>query len=139
MRLKFELAEPGTDPTKQPNPLPKRSRAEALPWIFLLIAFILGGYLLFGRHGGSGGTGAVRHVTTPHPLPRPAATATPVPTSSPTPTTIVAISPTTPVSTPMLFYGVFEGKAQTVCWCDPATGEAGDAPLCLQYRPEMCR
>lgn len=139
-RIPFTLAEPGTDPTRQPNPMVSRGGGlkDALPWIGALALFLVGGYLLFIKPNMEEPQETAKATATAAPTEAeggmlssmdiasdeesPAATVTPTPTSR-------------------ITYGVFQDGEQISCWCDLETGEigGGDPSLCGQYPPTECR
>ena len=161
MRLPFELAEPGTDPTRQHNPYPKRRWTDALPWIAALLAL----FLLWGYRHSHGQTASARR---PRSTPTPVAAAVTVspqspmamsvggagrgffavtpfitpPTQTPWPTpTPVATSTPVPTSTPtpvgMVRYAVFVNGQQVVCECVPGAVVSTES-ACQSAVPVEC-
>jgi hypothetical protein len=145
-RIPFEMAPPGTDPTNQYNPLPKRrgNLKDAMPWIVGLMLFAFVGYRTFISPSGGKDSKAAQETTPPATATAtiPAPTLTHTPTLSPTafyiPTPTYTPTPTIP---PILSFGVFVGTQQIACWCDLDTGEIGGdvLELCRQSPPMRCR
>jgi hypothetical protein len=157
-RLPFELAEPGTDPTTLPNPHPKKSWRDVLPWIAAGIVFLFFGYVKFIKKPDSSSsqaraeTSPVTVVETPAPTPtRFTGQGGFFPDQTPTPTLIATVTATTPTPTltPMptptpdgyvsvVYFGVFVDGEQVTCFCD-ATGIVGPLDVCVQFTPQLCR
>ena len=139
-RIPFELAPPGTDPTNQYNPLPKRKSnlKDALPWVGGLILFAIVGYRTFiAPNNGQGESKAAQEASPPATATATAPAPTPTLTHTATPTAYYIPTPTyTPTPTPdphIMTFGVFSGKQQIACWCNVETGEVGGDVL------ELCR
>jgi hypothetical protein len=148
-KIPFELAEPGTDPTKQRNPVRmETSWKTILPWVAILVAFLGLGYVLMGgRLPGLGSTAATDPTATPESATE---TLTASPTAQETVQFAVTISETrSETATPeapevvvlaegavLVLYEV-DGRK---CACDSETGEAwgDDTPLCREHAPEVC-
>jgi hypothetical protein len=157
-RIPFELAEPGADPTRQPNPHPRKDFRDVLPWVFVGIALLAFGYLKFIRKPPPATEAKVQATATATPgatpngtpgffavagtpsgffsTPQPSATPL-VPTATPTPTAVVPTVTWTPTPRPGWEYGVFVDGEQIVCWCT-ATGDVGPVDVCREHVPTRC-
>jgi len=147
-RIPFELAEPGTDPTSRPNPHPRKSWKDAVPWMIALAIFLLIGYRFFIRP-----EQRQKSASASSPRPRPTSIVTPVPTPqgflsrhvTPYPTatatltpTVISVSTQTPTPTPQVYtYGVFVDGEQIICWC-AGGGDVGPTEICGQFIPVAC-
>jgi hypothetical protein len=155
-RIPFELAEPGADPTRQPNPHPRKDFKDVLPWVFAGIALLAFGYLKFIHKSPTTeakvqATATVAPAATPNTpglfgisgtpsgffsTPQPSVTPI-VPTITPTLTVAVPTVAWTPTPRPGWEYGVFVDGEQIVCWCTDA-GDVGPVDVCREHVPTRC-
>jgi len=142
-RIPFTMAEPGTDPTRQPNPIRhKRGLNDMVPYGIAIVAFILAGWWFFIRPG----DGAKTAQAQPTAAPRATLTAAPtiaLPTStippSPTPTPTHTPTPApTPIPPNILTYAVYQNGEAIYCWCNTETLFWGDNVICQAYLPSDC-
>lgn len=155
-KLEFELAEPGTDPTRRPNPHPSPgflARFSGNAGLVLAVLAFLGlGYFKFVAP-----SKPKKEQAAPTATPTVPPTATPeqgeqagffsnsnaqsgfLPTNPP-PT---ATSSPTPTLAAVITYQIELDEQVIDCWCKPASGETGDAPQCLATGafppPEACQ
>ncbi len=147
-RIPFTFAEPGTDPTRQPNPIRhKRGLNDMVPYGLAIAAFILAGWWFFIRDAADESPTA--QVQPPAAPTIAAATAAPtiaLPTAtgvpSPTPTITPIPPPPTPAPTPappnVLTYAVYQDGETVNCWCNTETLFWGDNIICQAYLPSDC-
>jgi hypothetical protein len=148
-RIPFELAEPGTDPTRQKNPIPKRDIGDALPWIFGLIFLLIVGYLQFGEQIGLRSSRSTDQTPTETPAVAPTAEITPPGdvsrseslSESETSSKPVEMTPPAPVITGEGSRLVTYNVGETCCWCykDDRPPGGHDVALCQAHEPEICR
>lgn len=161
-RIPFELAEPGTDPTRHKNPRPKKDWTDALPWMFGLVGMLIIGYLLFGEQLGlktaqsapetSRETSAVTETVKEQDLSTPALSKSL--SERETVTETVETTPTATVSSTESLSETLEVKitaegvrlvcyevGEVECWCykDGRPPGGDDVALCQVHEPEVCR
>ncbi len=127
-RIPFELAEPGTDPTRKAPPRPRRNLIRDNQWLLVgLMVFLAVGYVKFVRK----------------PAPRAAADTRPT-VAAPTPTPALedggfftgdggdtGFFPTAVPSSPLAFYGVLVEGENVACSCSLS----GDL---IVIEPDIC-
>lgn len=143
-RIPFEMAPPGTDPTKQRNRVMMRSGwRQALPWIAIALAFAFLGYVLLGgrlpRIGKRPAQSAAEQPTA-----APTATETAMPTLSPTETPTERATTPEPPKVTVLAKGealVRYVVGDITCTCDVTADAAAwgdDQERCEAFKPEVC-
>jgi hypothetical protein len=165
-KLEFELAEPGTDPTRRPNPHPSPGFLARFSGnaglVLAVLAFLVLGYFKFvapskpkkeQAQAAATASPTVPPTATPEPgeqagffsnsnaqsgfLPT-----NPPPTATPTLTPTLAATPTLKPQIEEITYQVFTASGPVTCWCKPGTGEIGafDGPAdpCLDTLPSEC-
>lgn len=143
-RIPFTMAEPGTDPTRQPNPIRhKRGMSDMVPYGIAIAAFVLAGWWFFVRDDSTGQSAQVQPTTAPTTAAATAAPtiALPTPTLPPSPTPTPPHTPTpspTPLPPNVLTYAVYQGEEAVYCWCNTETLFWGDAIICQAYLPIRC-
>ncbi len=160
-RIPFELAEPGTDPTRQRNSHPRPSWLQKNGLLVAgVLIFAIGGWWKFIRVPTPPAKSAA--APTAASTPAPATETTPssggffdggsnsvsgfLPTSEPPPpplsTPAIVVTPVlldtaTPVATPtpQADYNVFVDGEAVLCWCD---GDVEQPPECGDAVPRVC-
>lgn len=151
-RIPFELAEPGTDPTRQRNSHPRPTWLQKNGLLVVgLLAFAIGGWWFFIREPAP----PAKSAPVPTAVPTLAPEMTPssgffasgsnsvsgfLPTSEqqPTPTTVVTWpllnEPPSVTITPAPDYNVFVDDESILCWCN-----LDDQPAqCYTFIPKIC-
>jgi len=163
MRVPFEFAEPGTDPTQQENQIYSHETwTDAIPWIGLLGAILIGGYALFFRGEPQQSQAKSPDTATPAATETVSASPTTEPTSTPTVAATEVPSETGSASGPQSYtetkrvkitdegeclvrYAVLAGDSGLSCTCDKTKGtmwamQTDEATeMCKEHKPEVCR
>lgn len=148
MRIPFEMADPGTDPTRRPNPHPKRSVWSNWPWFLAGAVFLVFGYAKFIKPDEPKTARAIAPTATSTPVITPTFTSGLfdqnndsvtgfLPTQQPIQTPTLFPSPIPPPTPEGFTYGVFLDGEQIICMCT-LSGEIVGDDICNAYIPSMC-